>query len=145
MNTKEQSKKPRSHHPERIILRPEALARVNLWTERITFKLKGSAFSRSDLVSWMITNRAEELSEAEETVLVNTYFDPLKAVRWATKIINEKHKAGDTVDVKTFIAEALALKQAPEVPRRPRIKKAKPLEKGASSYQKDTVEIKILK
>ncbi len=103
----EPSQKPRLHAPERITLAPEALIRINSWIATVRPKLKGSPVSRGDLVNWLITNHASDLSEAEMLALSTTFFDPMMALAWASKEITERHKAGEQIDVAAFMSAAL--------------------------------------
>ena len=123
-------KKVRSHHPGRIVLSPEALDRVNAWIDHVTPHMKGNTFTRSDLVSWLLVNRSSDLSAVEIEGLTKAFFDPMKALAWASRQITERQLAGETVDVAAFMSEVLSTKtkaarkrshklQTPSAPQEP--------------------------
>jgi len=107
MEDKPSARKSRNHHPERITLSPEALSRVSAWLEQIRPNLKGTSLSRGELVSWIIVQRANSLTEIETSGIAARFFDPVKAMLWAANHIREKQKTGETVDIATLLKDTL--------------------------------------
>lgn len=123
MTKEDDLKKARSHHPERVGLSPESLGRISGWVDTVTAHLKGSAFSRSDMVNWLITNRPAALLDSEVSSITRAFFNPLKAVIMGTRLIKEKQLAGEEIDVKAFL-DSMLCPTPPKPKRQPRKPKA---------------------
>ena len=125
MTKDNESKKPRTHHLERVVLSTEALERVIGWKDAVTPHLRGSSFSRSDLVNWLIVTRPAALLESEVSSITRAFFDPLKAVVLGTRLIKERQQAGEEVDVKAFI-DIMLTTSPPRAKRQPSKPKTTP-------------------
>ncbi|MBP9709147.1 MAG: hypothetical protein KBD78_16040 [Oligoflexales bacterium] len=100
-----------NHHPERITLSPVSLESVSRWTEQMKSELRGSKFTRNDMVNWIIGQRGVELSKGEVEEIRRLYFDPKKALGWALAQLKEAHKSGQDIDVNKLVQETLITKK----------------------------------
>lgn len=115
------SGKVRSHHPERVTLSKEALIRVEGWQEQVAPLLKGSKISRSELVNWILLERSEELATPEMKILAARFFDPIKALEWASIQVRDALKRGAALDVNEVIQDIMR----PQFPASPKVRKAR--------------------
>lgn len=83
-----------NHHPERITLSHTSLESITKWTEQLKNELRGSKFTRNDMVNWIIGQRNSELIKSEVEDLRQLYFDPKKALAWALGQIKKAQKVG---------------------------------------------------
>lgn len=113
------TEKSKSHHPERVILTVDSLGRVNRWIETLTPRLKGSKVSRTDLVNWLISKQPGELPSSMVSELECCFFDPVKALGWASEEIQRRQKAGEMFDVKEFMVQVLQIGAKPTLRSRP--------------------------
>ena len=99
--------KTRSHHPERITLSPEALEKVNTWISIITPRLKGTSLNRSELISWVVMNQPKTLSEPTLKEIERYFFDPVKALAWASAEVTKRRKSGEQIDIRSLVEDLL--------------------------------------
>ncbi len=97
----------RSHHPERITLSDPSLIKLDHWMGAVHAVLKGSRFSRSDMINWFIERATAELSQSEIKLIRDKYFDPHKALEWALQQIKQAQKQGQKVDAKNLLKEIM--------------------------------------
>lgn len=100
-----------NHHPERITLSPASLDSVSRWTEQLKGELRGSKFTRNDMVNWIVGQRGAELSKNEVEEIRRLYFDPKKALGWALAQLKEAQKSGQDIDVNKLVQETLITKK----------------------------------
>lgn len=96
-----------SHHPERISLTSTNLEVISRWTDKVKSELKGSRFTRSDMVNWFIEQRNADLSDKELVDIRHRFFDPQKALAWALAQLKEAQKSGQEIDVGKLVRETL--------------------------------------
>ncbi|MCX6117346.1 MAG: hypothetical protein NT027_07390 [Proteobacteria bacterium] len=101
------SRKPRSHHSDHVVLDDASIAKVSGWIHSINPKLKGSKVTKSDLVNWILSQQAHDLTENQQSEIEQHFFDPVKAVAWVTDEIQRRQKAGEKFDVQEFINASL--------------------------------------
>ena len=78
----------------RIIISEEARGRVERWSLQIESEFPGFQISKADLVSWIICNRALELSNQEMSVIRDEFFDRARCIRLALKELTLAQKQG---------------------------------------------------
>ncbi len=112
-NNKMEKQKIRSHnhHPERVTLSLASLESVTKWTEQLKNELRGSKFTRNEMVNWIIGQRSSELTKSEVEDLRQLYFDPKKALAWALGQIKKAQKVGQEIDVNKLVQETLIAKK----------------------------------
>lgn len=106
-----QKTKSHNHHPERVSLSPASLESVTRWTEQLKGELRGSKFTRNDMVNWIIGQRGSELSKVEVEEIRRLFFDPKKALGWALAQLKEAQKSGQELDVNKLVQETLITKK----------------------------------
>ncbi|MBP9708664.1 MAG: hypothetical protein KBD78_13580 [Oligoflexales bacterium] len=100
-----------NHHPERVTLSLASLESVTKWTEQLKNELRGSKFTRNEMVNWIIGQRSSELTKSEVEDLRQLYFDPKKALAWALGQIKKAQKVGQEIDVNKLVQETLIAKK----------------------------------
>ncbi len=102
---KQSSRRERSNrHPDRIKIGPEALSRLNQFSEQASECLRGVRLTRSDLVNFLILNRAENLSTEELKSLEEKYFDEVKFAQWAVEELKAAKIRGESISLATILS-----------------------------------------
>lgn len=101
----------RTVYSDRVILKPELLAKSDGWIEQVKAKRKGVRISRKDVVLWKLKQASADLSDVELEELTSAFYDEerflldlLKEVK-AAKARGEKATLPD-LDVKPSKASA---------------------------------------
>lgn len=102
----------KSHHPDRVKINTDALARLNEWNKLIAQRIPGVKLSRSDLVNFLILNHAVDLSPVEIKELEVKHYDEVKFAQWAVEELKASRERGEV----TSLAEILATYR-PSVPK----------------------------
>ena len=74
-----QKKMPR--HPDRVVLKPEHLSKVQSWISQVTSKHRGVRITKNDLVTWIIDSQPDLLPEASELDLASRHYDEERFLR----------------------------------------------------------------
>ncbi len=108
-NTKMNSK--RQVHPDRITLNPEALNRVNEWLKSINTSTPGVSLGRADLVNFVISSHAPQLSKQELKELESLHRDDVKLMAWALRTLKEARANGKSLSIEEILQSALSKKE----------------------------------
>jgi hypothetical protein len=84
---------------ERVVLSPEAIAKLDRWIEKITSARQGVDLSKRKLVDWLILSKAENLSPAEEKEVADLYYNDVRFLKYALKEIREAQDRGESVNL----------------------------------------------
>jgi hypothetical protein len=101
------ARKTAPKNPDRIVVTPEALQRLNGWLQTLEHSLKGVRLSRNQLVSWLISSHPESLSEEETSSIESRYFDEVKFAEWALRELKRSKAIGQS----TTLAEIIVRKR----------------------------------
>ena len=134
-------KNPKRKSLEKVCLDPQAQSRIKEWTIEVNNLLKGSKFSRSDMVTWIIKNRAVSLSSKELKAIKDEFFDPAKALMWAANKVREASKKGEEIDIEKLIDQTVRTKsEATSKVKKPRTRKNATMKPKASTSASEVIE-----
>ena len=100
----EDKPKKETIHQDRILLKGEALDRVNHWSKQVSEKVWGTKVSHTALVHWLIDSHPDELSASELNGIEAKFFDEVKY----TESLLRELKVAKAKGEKTTINDLLA-------------------------------------
>jgi hypothetical protein len=92
----------------------------------LQLEVRGAKVSRSDLVNWLISKQTDELCQSAVAELQELYFDPVKAMAWASQEIQRRQKEDPAFDSKEFISYMLGSTKKHSRKAQPRSDKPQP-------------------
>jgi hypothetical protein len=81
IETESKLHKSRPRHPDRVVLLPEHLAKIQSWISQVTSKHRGVRITKNDLISWLIDSQPDLLPETTESELARRHYDEERFLR----------------------------------------------------------------
>jgi hypothetical protein len=132
----------RERHTDRITLTKASIDRLDSWKVAVASRLAGQRLGRGDLVNWLISAHAADLSSDEASALVSERFDPVRALEWAVHCARSAAKRGETVNLDDLVGTAMATSSQVKRMKRPKRGKGKMGQPALSEcHQPDTERI----
>lgn len=89
-------KRTRNQCPDKVLLEPENLARINAWRDQVIAHHQGAIKpTRNDIANVVLSLHAELLSEEELTRLWDRSFDPVRFLKGATAQVEAAQARGE--------------------------------------------------
>lgn len=73
--------KSRPRHPDRVVLKPDHLAKIQSWIAQVTSNHRGVRITKNDLITWLIDSQPELLPESCESELARRHYDEERFLR----------------------------------------------------------------
>ncbi len=96
---------------DRILLKGEALDRVNRWSVQVCAKVPQAKISHSALLHWLVMAHPESLSESELDELGRSFHDDLRYAKWLVRQIEISRAKGEKTDLKSLMEKDLLQKE----------------------------------
>ncbi len=128
----DQPRKQRSHHADRMTLDEQAFRRIEKWSDQLREHLKGSRFTKNDMVNEIIKRHPEELTAIEVREIGKAYFDPARTLLWAAKQVKEAQKEGRELNLAELIDGAVLRQHNPRVSSKKKLAKPTTMETSPS-------------
>ena len=94
-------------HSAPILLPAELMLRLDEWSAGLTPLLSGKVLSPSELVAWLLSAHAEQLSSDEVAALQVLHYDPLRAMHWAVEQAKRLSTSGAPIDPLALFTAAM--------------------------------------
>lgn len=141
---KDSPKKRKPRKPSnRIVISEVARARVDQWSKQIESEFPGFQVAKADLVSWMICNRLENLSDQEMSIVRDEFFDRARCIRTALKELTLAQRRGDDERTSELI-KSYAFLFGNETEKRPKKslqKKIKTTQNGLENNESNNINL----
>ncbi len=73
--------KSKPRHPDRVVLKPDHLSKIQGWIAQVTSKHRGVKITKNDLVTWLIDSQPDLLSDVNESDLARRHYDEERFLR----------------------------------------------------------------
>ena len=122
LNQIEKQKTKPTNKNDRMSLSKETSERIAGWLDEVNSLLPGYRIGKSDLINWLISKKPEKLAEPELKELKEQFFDPLKAMKWATDQLKSAKSKGEQMDLSKLLVENMLIAK-PSKPKTLKVKK----------------------
>jgi hypothetical protein len=92
---------------ERIFINQDLLNTLDRWIEQVLTNRKGVRLNRKEILHWLITHHAENLSNQEERDLVEYFYDDERYLREALKELKKIKAKDDKIRLQSVLPDHL--------------------------------------